>query len=242
MALENEIDLEKSSGGAPDSDDLFPLSVLYDMQWLKRGRANDSLTGHGAIMGSKTKKVLDYSCANKLCRICESARSKGKDPASHDCRQNQKGSSKSMEPEVGVSLFNDAPNYGVKYSVFIGDDDSSTIAKIHEEVGYNVEKWSDSSHATRTLVSHLHKIKSEKNNLPGESVLSQKVIDYFQKCFSYCLTQNKGDPEKMRKSLIAIAPHAFGEHKTCEENRLSWCKWLQNPDTYSHKDLQMAKT
>ena len=79
-------------------------------------------------------------------------------------------------PEVGVRLFNDAPNYGVKYSVFIGDDDSSTIAKIHEEVGYNVEKWSDSSHATTTLVSHLHKIKSEKNNLPGESVLSQKVM------------------------------------------------------------------
>ena len=48
-----------------------------------------------------------------------------------------------MEPEVGVRLFNDAPNYGVKYSVFIGDDDSSTIAKIHKEVGYNVEKWSD---------------------------------------------------------------------------------------------------
>ncbi|CAH3174474.1 unnamed protein product [Porites lobata] len=210
------------------------------MQWLKRGRANDSLTGHGAIMGSKTKKVLDYSCPNKLCSICESARSKGKDPAYHDCRQNHKGSSKSMEPEVGVRLFNDAPNYGVKYSVFIGDDDT-IIAKIHEEVGYNVEKWSDSSHATRTLVSHLHKIKSEKNNLPGESVLSQKVIDYFQKCFSYCLTQNKGDPEKMRKSSIAIVPHAFGEHKTCEENRLSWCKWLQNPDTYSHKDLPNGK-
>ena len=34
---------------------------------------------------------------------------------------------------------NGAPNYGVKYSVFIGDDDSSTIAKIYEEVGYNVE-------------------------------------------------------------------------------------------------------
>lgn len=59
--------------------------------------------------------------------------------------------------------------------MFIGDDDSSTIAKIHEDVSYNVEKWSDSSHATRTLVSHLHKITSEKNNLPGESVLSQKV-------------------------------------------------------------------
>ena len=220
MALQDEIDIEKSHGKTPDPDGLLPLSISYDMQWLKRGKANDSLTGHGAIMGSKTKKVLDYSCANKLCRICESARSKGKEPAHHDCRQNHKGSSKSMEPEVGVRLFKDAPNHGVKYSVFIGDDDSSTIAKIHEEVAYSVEKWSDSTHATRTLVSHLHKIRSEKSNSPGESVLSQKVIDYFQKCFSYCLNQNKGDPEKMRTSLNALVPHAFGDHKKCEESKL----------------------
>ena len=74
----------------------------------------------------KPKKDLDYSCANKLCRICESVRSKCEEPAHHDCRQNDKSSSKSMEPEV----VNDAPNHGVKYSVFIGDNDSSTIAKI----------------------------------------------------------------------------------------------------------------
>ena len=43
-----------------------------------------------------------------------------------------------MEPEVGVRLFKDAPNHGVKHSVFIGYDDSSTIAKIHEEVTYSV--------------------------------------------------------------------------------------------------------
>ena len=60
MALQNEIDIEKSNGKTPDPDGLIPLSISYDMQWLKRGRANDSLTGHGAIMGSKTKKVLDY--------------------------------------------------------------------------------------------------------------------------------------------------------------------------------------
>lgn len=106
-------------------------------------------------------KFIDYSCANKLCRICESARSKGQEPAHRDCHQNHKGSSKSMEPEVGVRLFSDGPKYGVMYSVFIGDDDSSTIANIREEVAYNVEKWSDSTYATRTLVSHLHKIRSE---------------------------------------------------------------------------------
>ena len=61
-------------------------------------------------------------------------------------------------------------------------------------------------------------------------------------CFSYCLTQNKGDPKKMRKSLIAIVPHAFGDHKTCEENKLSWCKWLQIQTRFPTTTSQMAKT
>ena len=46
MALQDEIDIEKSHGKTPDLDGLLPLSISYDMQWLKRGRANDSLTGH----------------------------------------------------------------------------------------------------------------------------------------------------------------------------------------------------
>ena len=108
MALEYEIDIEKSLGKTPDPDGLVPHFISYDMHWLERGTANDSLTGHGAIMSSKAKKVLDYSCANKLCRNCESARSKGKELAHHDCRRNHKKSLKSMEPEVGVRLFNDA--------------------------------------------------------------------------------------------------------------------------------------
>ena len=56
MALQNEIDIEKSHGKTPDPDGLLPLYISYAMQWLKRGRANDSMTRDGAIMGSKTKK------------------------------------------------------------------------------------------------------------------------------------------------------------------------------------------
>lgn len=50
-----------------------------------------------------------------------------------------------------VKLFNQAPTHGVKCSVFVGDDDSTTIAKIRQ-VQCNVEKWSDASHATRAIV------------------------------------------------------------------------------------------
>lgn len=106
MVVEKEMELEKGNGSTPGADGLMPLAVSFNLQWLKRGRANDSLTGHGAIMGSKTKKVLDFSCSNKLCRICEVARSNGKEPVTHDCRQNHEGSSKSMEVKVGVRLFN----------------------------------------------------------------------------------------------------------------------------------------
>ena len=120
-----------------------------------------------------------------------------------------------MEAAVGVRLFQKAPNHGVKYTVFIGDDYSATT-KVREEVKYNVEKWSDASHATRTIVSHLNKISSERKNQPGESPLSQKVIDYFRKCFSYCLSQNKGEPERLKVTMMtAIVPHAFGDHQQC---------------------------
>ena len=50
MVLENEIEIEKATGTVPVEDGLLPLSVSYDMQWLKRGKANDSLTGHGALV------------------------------------------------------------------------------------------------------------------------------------------------------------------------------------------------
>ena len=142
-----------------------------------------------------------------------------------------------MEAAVGVRLLQQVPNHGVKYNMFIGDDDSATIAKIREEVEYNVEKWSDASLATRTIVSHLNKISSERKNQPGESPLSQEVIEYFRKCFSYCQSQNKGDPERLKVTMNAIVPHAFGDHQQCQYHKLNWCKYIKNPDQYRHKDL-----
>ena len=69
-----------------------------------------------------------------------------------------------MEPLNAVELFKRAPlqnTIPAKYTVFIGDDDCSTLSKIREEVVYHVEEWSDTVHAKRTLINHLHKLKSE---------------------------------------------------------------------------------
>ena len=238
--LIQESEMVKEKGVLADSDGLLPLSVSYDMGWSKRGKAHNSLTGHGAIMGSVTGKALDYTTRNKFCRTCLSAKKDDDNPNPHDCRLNHTMSSKSMEPESAVEMFKRVPVQGdipVKYAVFIGDDDCSTISRIREEVSYQVEKWSDTVHAKRTLVNHLYKLKSERSFPRGESVLSNKVIEYFGKCFSYAIAQNAGNVDGLKQSIQLIVPHAFGVHENCKE----WCAYKKDSATYKHKDLPYGK-
>ena len=41
--------------------------------------------------------------------------------------------------------------------------------------------------------------------------------------------------------MKAIVPHAFGDHKQCQENKLNWCEYSKNPNYYHHKDLPNGK-
>ena len=111
----------------------------------------------------------------------------------HDCRKNHTGSSKSMEPDVAVDLFKRAVENNVKYNIYTGDDDATTQAHIRDQVPYEVEKYSDTVHTKRSLVSKLYALKSNKK-FPGCSQLSVKVIGYLGKCFGYCVAQHKNNP------------------------------------------------
>ena len=66
----------QGNGTVVDGDGLLPLSVSY-MGWSKRGRAHNSSTGHGAVMGRLTGKARDYTKRNKLRRTCLSAKKDG---------------------------------------------------------------------------------------------------------------------------------------------------------------------
>jgi len=58
------------------------------------------------------------------------------------------------------------------------------------------------------------------------------------KCFSYCITQNKGHPSSFQKDLKSIVPHAFGDHECSNK---SWCRAKQDPLNYKHSDLPYGK-
>ena len=71
--------------------------------------------------------------------------------------------------------------------------------------------------------SHLSAVKSQVSKLyPHCSALSQKMISYFAKCFSYAISQNTGNPDALKGSLNCIVPHAFGDHRSCD---MSWCDY-----------------
>ena len=142
-----------------------------------------------------------------------------------------------MERDVACELWTKAPESGVKFSIYVGDDDSTTLADIKNKVPYGVEKWSDVVHVKRSLNSRPYNLKDRFKDA-NCSILSQKVINYLTKCFSYCVSQHAGDSNSLKQGLKSIIPHAFGEHVSCN---ILWCGYKQNPTTYKHTDLPNGK-
>ena len=142
-----------------------------------------------------------------------------------------------MEPMAAVHLFNESLNSNVKLSVYVGDEDSTTAAHIKEKVPYPVEKWTDIVHAKRLQTTRLYNL-SQRGKFVNSSTLSQKVINYSGKCFTHSVSQNKGNPQALQKSLKSILPHSFGNHKNCDE---SWCGAKKDPVNYKHSDLPYGK-
>lgn len=119
----------------------------------------NSPAGVGHAIGAKSGGVIGYSTRNKKCATCDVAERSDREPALHDCRLNWSKSAKAMEPDIAFELAKEAPNAGIWIATVIGDEDSSTINKLCEEVDGDIVKWSDITHAKRSVESRLYEIK-----------------------------------------------------------------------------------
>lgn len=177
------------------------------------------ITGHGAILGYQTKKVLDFATRCKICRKCNNGIPKNQ----HDCRCNFKGSAKSMEPDIAVQLVAHSEilqQANVTVAVLVGDDDSSTMAALHKDgAGCNVAKWSDIIHCKKNVGNALYKLQ------PKYRVLTSKVIKYLQRCFMYAIVQNRNNSSDVKNAILNITDHVFGKHNNCG----NWCKFRTKP-------------
>ncbi|XP_068698222.1 uncharacterized protein [Montipora foliosa] len=211
-------------------DSLTRLVASYDMAWQRRsnGRTYNSLSGHGSLIGKETGKIIGVGTRITACRVCDTAASSQKEPKKkHDCRVNWDGSSKGMEPNLAVEMLNTVKEDNFAVTTLIGDDDTTTMANVRQNVSHTVEKWSDINHSKKSLGSRLYNLQKQ------HKARTTTVIKYLQKCFAYALCQNKGMPEEIRMAIESIIPHAFREHESCG----SRCQFLTDPDTYKPKSL-----
>ena len=131
----------------------------------------------------------------------------------------------------GFILLNSCGEKSAVVSVLVGDDDSSTISKVRQNVEHEVDKWSDVVHAKRSFRSSLYSIKTQNKSL------TDMVIWHFKRCFGYILKQNKDNEEGVRNGLKSIVPHAYGDHSSCG----NWCGYFKNPASFKHRGLPHGK-
>ncbi|XP_061186114.1 uncharacterized protein LOC133195733 [Saccostrea echinata] len=214
-ALEQEVLTTSMSNQSPS------ITVSVDGAWQKRGsgRSYDSLTGHCSMIGSQTGKIVGYSFRNKSCRICERAEKNNQAPVPHGCKRNWTGSSKSMESDMVVEMVKSTIKKGIKVEALVGDDDTTTMSRIHREIDPSIKKHSDKNHIKKNISNSLYNLQKKHNNL------SSKVIKYIQKSFNYMISQNQGNPTGIEKGLDALALHPFNDHSQCSE---VWCHHKRN--------------
>lgn len=208
--------------------------VSCDGAWQKRGTGQnyDSLSGHVTVVGKYTRKCLGFGLACRSCRKCTYARWNKTQVKNHNCKRNWTGSAKGMEPFLTVKCLKSLKEKGFNVKKLTMDDDTTTFIRAKKAISPELTKSSDKNHVIKNLASNLYKLRQDNKNL------SVKIINYFKKCFSYAVQQNRGSPASLQKNLEAIVPHAFGEHVKCDAH---WCGFLKAPNLYKHKSLPHGK-
>ena len=69
----------------PGASETTDINAGYDMGWTKRGRAMNSITDVGAMIGMNSGKVIAYGTRVKKYRICDHAKRTGTSAPDHDC-------------------------------------------------------------------------------------------------------------------------------------------------------------
>ena len=139
---------------------LLTTSMLFtDAAWPTKGSGNqyNSLTAFGRLLGGYTQKVIDSRVLNRLCRLCEVAKRKGKKVRKHDCIKNFTGSAKAMEAEAIFQMVTSAPSLGHVVHWLVSDDDSVMRAHLRHPLQPDPND---------TAAVQRQKMKKDKGRLP----------------------------------------------------------------------------
>ena len=219
------------------------ISVICDGGWSKRTHKHsyNAMGGVGVIIGAKTKKLLHIGIRNKYCYVCQHAESVGCKPKEHQCFKNWDSSSQAMEADIIVEGFLKANEYGVRYMTIIADGDSSTYARIQEEVpvwGRHVKKGECANHVCKCLRGNLEKLVDGNPSYKGKGNLTKAVRVRITSAVRCAIRMRSAEKDQkkavklLKKDIKNSVNHVFGDHTNCS---LDFCKKRDNTSKDEHE-------
>ena len=229
------------------------IAASFDGTWQKPGHA--SLNGVVTAISNKTGKVVDFDVRSKKCQSCVSKKHLDKDSDEYvawwlehesECQMNHTGSSGAMEVAGVRTMYQRShTRYGLRYTTYIGDGDSSSYATIAGEKPYgdkiDIEKKQCVGHVQKRMGSRLRKLKANFGNrklkggktIGGRGRLTNRIIDTMQNYYGLAIRKNPGDLNGMRNDIIAGLHHIAStdtkpQHSKCPKGANSWCGWQRD--------------
>jgi len=217
------------------------ITVVSDGSWMKRsyGSNYDSPCGVGAIIGYNTKKILFVGIRNKYCAICDVAERKSCEPKAHKCYKNfdSNASSTRMESDAIVEGFkNSLEMHGLIYKTVVADGDSNVYQSIKNNNPYReqmimVQKIECTNHLLRNLCNKLKKVAEttqpkthrKRGFIEVRNVVKNNILTIRKEIMQVASERRKEmQPQhykaaELRKDILNIPSHVFGEHKRCKE-------------------------
>ena len=217
-------------------EDVPAITVIVDGGWCKRTHKHsyNAKSGVGIIIGLETGKLLYMGVRNKYCSTCMQANKENKTPQEHDCYKNWDGPSASMETDIILEGFKEAESkYGLRYTTFIGDGDSSIHPNLITGVpgwGHIIKKSECANHAIKCYRASLERLVEEKPHYKGKGKLTESMRKQLTKVARCAIKMrsthtNRGEAVKLLRQDLCNGPyHCFGNHSQCSTD---YCKVAQ---------------
>jgi hypothetical protein len=235
-------DKQQHSNNSNLQFDKVGITASYDMGWSKRssGRHFDSMTGHGFLIGGRTKNVIAMGVMKKRCRICMRSSRCGVEPPVHSCVVNHFGSSGAMESTLALKLtkqiFEDS-KHRVYLEEIVTDDDSTLRSHLqNEHKGGKLPDMipqpkflADPSHRIKVMISPIFKLVTKTKDPSKCKNLDALRLKKYTGCY---FSQSRNKPLKeFISSALAPVEHLFNSHTWCDP---SWC-WAKSLDDVTYK-------
>ena len=213
------------------------ITVILDGGWCKRTHKHsyNAKSGVAIIIGSATGKLLHVGVRNKYCSVCAQANKENRVSQEHNCHKNWDGPSSSMETDIIVQGFKEAETkYGLRYTTFIGDGDSSTYLSLIAGVpgwGHAIKKCECANHAIKCYRGSLEKLVGEKTHYKGKGRLTEsmcKRLTRAARCaikMRSTLTDRTAAVRLLQQDLLNGPYHYFGDHSNCSAD---YCRVAQS--------------